>query len=252
MNYNNVQNRHNIEKDHFDKIFETEKKLNYYDMGFTNNVSERFREKLGNLNGQKVLEFGCGWGWFTKILAERGAEVWSFDISPEAVEETKALMKKMNLQNRVHVDVMAAEKLEYSPGQFDLVVGTAILHHLDLEQSLIEIRRVLKKGGKAIFMEPLGHNFFLNIYRWITPHKRTKDEMPICFDQFTLFNKYFSKFHHEEYYLISLFALVLYYFGSKKLMIKTRDLLLVLDGLILKKYPVFKKYCWYSIFEFEK
>jgi ubiquinone/menaquinone biosynthesis C-methylase UbiE len=203
--------------------------------------------KLGNLEGKKVIDYGCGRGWLTKTLANQGAEVWAFDISDEAVKKTKAMVESLNLQHRVHVDQMPAEALNYNSNMFDLIVGNAILHHVDLVASLKEMKRVLKQGGKAYFMEPLGHNLLLNLYRRMTPHLRSEDEVPMRFEQFTIIKDYFPKFEHEEYYLTVFFALFWYCMGLKNITLKTRDFLFKLDQLIFRFFPCAKKYCWYSV-----
>jgi SAM-dependent methyltransferase len=94
--------------------------------------------------------------------------------------------------NNTEFIAMNAEAMEFSDETFGLVYGKGILHHLDLEKSVSEIARVLKKDGTAIFMEPLGHNWFLNKFRSKTPELRTPDEHPLLFSDFDLFKKYFS------------------------------------------------------------
>jgi SAM-dependent methyltransferase len=76
-------------------------------------------------------------------------------------------------------DVMNAERMEFPAASFDLVCGFGILHHLDLEKSLREIARVLKPTGRAVFLEPLGHNPAINLFRRLTPSIRTPDEHPL-------------------------------------------------------------------------
>jgi demethylmenaquinone methyltransferase/2-methoxy-6-polyprenyl-1,4-benzoquinol methylase len=48
---------------------------------------------------------------------------------------------------------MPAEQLIYASGTFDVVIGNAILHHLELNTAIFEIKRVLKKGGRIIILE---------------------------------------------------------------------------------------------------
>lgn len=253
MNSGDIKKKHDSEMIFFDKTFGHKKKgSSFYDLGFKSIITSQFMQKLGNLEGKRVLEVGCGRGWLTRILATMGAEVWTFDISAEAVRETRAMTEKLNFQDKVHVDQMPAEKLTYDSGMFDIVVGNAILHHLDLNTSVKQIRRVLRKGGKAYFMEPLGHNPLLNLYRWITPHLRTDDEVPMRIKQFTIFKDNFTRFEHEEYYLTALFALLWYIMKLKSPILWTRDILFRFDRLILRILPFTRRYCWYSILELEK
>lgn len=252
MNSNNQVIKYDSEKKFFNRVFASKTKSSYYRIGFTSIIFNSLMNNLGNLEGKKVVDFGCGGGWLTKKLAGKGAEVWAFDISDEAVKKTKTMVERLNLQHRVHVDQMPAETLNYDSNIFDVIVGNAILHHVNLAASLKEIKRVLKKGGKAYFMEPLGHNLILNLYRRMTPHLRSEDEVPMRFEHFKIIKDYFYKFEHEEYYLTVLFALFCYFLGLKNLTLKTRDFLFRLDQLILGLFPRAKKYCWYTILIMEK
>jgi len=47
-----------------------------------------------------------------------------------------------------------AESLDFAPASFDSVVGSSVLHHLDIERALSEIHRVLVPGGRIAFSEP--------------------------------------------------------------------------------------------------
>ncbi len=58
-----------------------------------------------------------------------------------------------------------AEKLPWEDGSLDRVFTRSVLIHADLDAALAEIRRVLKPGGRAVFVEPLAANPFANLYR---------------------------------------------------------------------------------------
>jgi len=253
MRHKELKNRQNSEILFHDKKFsQSEKRQTYYDFGFKSIVFNRLMDEIGGIENKKVAEFGCGDGWFTKKLANKGAEVWTFDISIEAVNSTKVLIEKHNLQDRVHVGQMPAEKLTYDSDMFDLIVGNAILHHVDLVEALREIRRVLRAGGKAYFTEPLGHNPVLNLYRKRTPNIRSEDETPLRFEQYSLIQEYFPKFEHEEFYLTAVLSVLWHFLGFNSLMLKSRDILFKMDEKILHFVPSFRKYCWYSILKIEK
>jgi 2-polyprenyl-3-methyl-5-hydroxy-6-metoxy-1,4-benzoquinol methylase len=252
MDVKTIEERQKAEKEFHDKKFAEVRKVDYNELGFKRLIFSDMIEKIGDIRGKKVLEFGCGEGWFTKILARKGAEVWSFDISEEAVKKAESLMIRESLNDRVHLEQMAAENLRYDSDMFDLVVGIAILHHLDTASLIREIKRVLIPGGRAIFMEPLGHNPLLNFYRRMTPNVRSKDETPMRFEQFASIEQAFARFEHKEYYLTTIFALIFYFVGMNKLMLKTRDKLHRLDKEILDTFPTLSRYCWYSLLSFEK
>ena len=100
--------------------------------------------------GMTILELGCGAGYFTKELARSGAEIMAVDLSADLLEIAKANCPASN----VRYEIQDACALTYSNAAFDSVVGSSILHHLEIEPALREIRRVLKAGGTIYFTEP--------------------------------------------------------------------------------------------------
>lgn len=115
-------------------------------------------EFLGDLRGREVLELGCGMGTLSTLLAKSGARVWAFDLSPASVEVARRRAKLHGVADRVTFTVAAGEELPYEDERFDVTVGKAILHHLDVERAGPELHRVLRRGGRAAFSEPLGTN----------------------------------------------------------------------------------------------
>jgi SAM-dependent methyltransferase len=100
--------------------------------------------------GMSVLELGCGTGYFTRELARSGANVVAVDLSPELLEIAKLDCPGEN----VRYEIQNACALSYPDAVFDSVVGSSVLHHLDIKEALREIYRVLKSGGTIYFTEP--------------------------------------------------------------------------------------------------
>ena len=103
--------------------------------------------------GSRVLEAGCGPGFLAKLLKDRGADVTGTDVSRVGAERTA----RRGLVTH-HVDLDVA-RLPYPDQHFDTVVCNSNLEHLFyLEDNLNECLRVLRVGGKFIWMEPnTGH-----------------------------------------------------------------------------------------------
>lgn len=100
----------------------------------------------------RALEIGSGTGFFLLNLMQAGVmeRGTASDISPGMVEV--AVRNARGLELAVDGEVVDAETLPFADDTFDLVVGHAVLHHIpDLEQSLREIMRVLKPGGRFVF-----------------------------------------------------------------------------------------------------
>jgi 2-polyprenyl-3-methyl-5-hydroxy-6-metoxy-1,4-benzoquinol methylase len=100
--------------------------------------------------GMRVLELGCGTAYFTRELAETGAAITAIDISPELLEAARARCPADN----VKFEVQNAYELSHADASFDSVVGSSVLHHLELGRAISEIYRVLKPGGMICFTEP--------------------------------------------------------------------------------------------------
>jgi 2-polyprenyl-3-methyl-5-hydroxy-6-metoxy-1,4-benzoquinol methylase len=100
--------------------------------------------------GMTVLELGCGTGYLTQELARSGAEVVAIDISPELLEIAKANCSAPNVRYQIE----NAYAMSYDDAMFDSVVGSSVLHHLEIEDALRGVYRVLKPGGTIYFTEP--------------------------------------------------------------------------------------------------
>ncbi len=100
--------------------------------------------------GKRALEIGCGTGLFTRYFAETGAEIVAVDVAPELLE--KARQRDLPA-GRVTLLVRRFEDCEVE-GPFDAVVGSSVLHHLELDESLARIHDLLKPGGFMSFAEP--------------------------------------------------------------------------------------------------
>ncbi len=96
-----------------------------------------------------ILEVGCSGGPLLQALADQGyANVQGIDLSPAGI----GLCHQRNLKN---ASIMDATALAFADQQFDLVIASDILEHIDQEaKALSEWRRVLKPGGKLLVMVP--------------------------------------------------------------------------------------------------
>jgi SAM-dependent methyltransferase len=136
--------------------------------------------KLGDLPGERVLDYGCGHGMAAVVLARAGAGVTAFDLSPGYVAEARLRLAANGVAGTCVV--ADGEALPFPDHSFDAVWGNAVLHHLDLAKAGRELRRVLKPGGVAVFCEPWGGNPLLAFARRFLPYPgkdRTPDERPL-------------------------------------------------------------------------
>jgi hypothetical protein len=134
-----------------------------------------------------------------------------------------------------------------------MVIGFAILHHLDLKLAIADMYRVLKPGGVAYFAEPLGTNPLINLYRRLTPQYRTMDEEPLDLKALAPLLSKFSKVEHTDYYVTSLAAIALAYlpFGRRLYPAVNRQLM-KLDDELLRIFPSLGRLAWYTILTLRK
>jgi SAM-dependent methyltransferase len=107
-------------------------------------------EGAGLQPGVRALEIGCGTGMFTEMFAQSGAHIIAVDIS-------EALLQKARMRNLPAAQVQfLAKRFEDCEveGPFDAVLGSSVLHHLDIEEALAKIYSLLKPGGWMSFAEP--------------------------------------------------------------------------------------------------
>jgi len=91
--------------------------------------------------GRRELECGCGFG------------ALAIDMASVAVSGG---LRNMELR------VDNAEQLALPDKSVDVVVGTGIVHHLDIGKATRQVRRVLSNSGIALFAKPRGHDPVLN------------------------------------------------------------------------------------------
>ena len=76
--------------------------------------------------------------------------------------------------------------------KFDVVFGNSILHHMDSQKARDSISDLLHKSGEFLFLEPMGHNPLINLYRYLTPNERTPDEHPFLLNDFEIYEEKFK------------------------------------------------------------
>jgi SAM-dependent methyltransferase len=106
----------------------------------------------------RILEFGCGVGWLSLYLAQRGYDVLGVDIAEEAIAQARASRDARGLN---HADFVAADYESFeAPASFDFVIFHDALHHAEDERTALTCAwKSLKPGGSVITLEPgSGHH----------------------------------------------------------------------------------------------
>ncbi len=167
-------------------------------------IQRRALDYLGPVQGKRLLL--CGVGAEAVLFARAGAEVYGFDISDCQIESVRKLSRRSGLGGRVRIESMPFERMSYPDASFDMAFGDAILHHIDLASGGAELARVLKRGGRASFIEPFGENPLLEFARRHLPYPgkgRTCDEQPLRYADIHKFGAPFAETRLQEYALLS-------------------------------------------------
>ncbi|MGI5825807.1 MAG: class I SAM-dependent methyltransferase [Patescibacteria group bacterium] len=107
----------------------------------------------------RILDIGCGHGDFMQDIYRKTSEVYGLDPDSRAIEKNQIIKKKT---------VGNAESLPYKENFFDMVVLAWVLEHLNApERVFAEICRVLKPGGRVVFLTPNDNNYNVWLSRLI-------------------------------------------------------------------------------------
>jgi len=109
------------------------------------------------IRGLRVLDAGCGHGYYFMHLALNGAQVIGVDLAVRDVGKGARLAGHLGLAGRQAVDGGATylagslTDLPFADGTFDMVVCNSVLEHIPAdERALAEMRRVLRVGGRLV------------------------------------------------------------------------------------------------------
>ncbi|PSB42853.1 SAM-dependent methyltransferase [Cyanosarcina cf. burmensis CCALA 770] len=214
--------------------------------------------QMGDVQGKKILDLGCGAGENSVYFAKKGALCMAADYSPGMVEVALDLAAKNGV--KIEGRTMDASALDCPDNSFDFVYAANLLHHLpDPRAAILEMHRVLKPGGKACFWEPLKHNPIINVYRRIATKVRTEDEMPLDIAIVKFIERNFSHTNYDTFWIATLWIFLQFYLIErvdpnkerywKKIIIEHQRLAPAYLRLekwdkLLKKIPGMKRYAW--------
>jgi ubiquinone/menaquinone biosynthesis C-methylase UbiE len=130
-------------------------------LGFKNNYINFMQHKIlsdnmGDLNGKRVLDLGCGIGRFTKLLQDLGADVIGIDSCND--------MLKHNSGKTV---CAPTDNLPFEDKYFDVVLSVWTLQYLDLKplvKTVEEINRVLNVDGDVYLIEQISDHGYDYVY----------------------------------------------------------------------------------------
>lgn len=210
---------------------------------------------LAKNEGPYFLDCACGAGQLSIWLAQQGKKVWAFDFSESAIDIAKKSAEISGVDKMISYELMDARHLQYEDEFFDIITGKDCIHHLiKFPDAIREMVRVLKTGGKAVFVEPLALNPIINVLRFINIYfnKRLGEHM---------LNKSDLKFLECEFGSIQLDHFSVFSTFSKLIPGQFRQVAVIkrlcvildmLDVYILKRLPFLNHYASVCYMELTK
>jgi ABC-2 type transport system ATP-binding protein len=127
-----------------------------YDNGVNYIVGKDIQQKIikllsEELNMGEVIEFGCGTGYFTKIIAKNANHVTATDLSDEMLEEAK---KKLKSYQNIKIKKADCENITSPSSKFNTVFMANVIHFIkNPDKALSESYRILKNEGLILLVD---------------------------------------------------------------------------------------------------
>jgi SAM-dependent methyltransferase len=124
-------------------------KLNPYQYSLTTRLKEDWVLKFLNPRpGERVLDVGCGLGYFISLMNQRGVTPYGLDYSIES-------LKFVSRETHGHFTSCSAEALPFADDLFDKILFADVIEHLENDEAAVaEIARVAKNGAKIVVVTP--------------------------------------------------------------------------------------------------
>lgn len=116
----------------------------------------QLQEMVPAMQGKKVLDLGCGYGWFSRWAANEGAEVvLGIDLSEKMLQKAKS----MTNDNRIQYQQGDISDFNLPEKKFDIVFSSLAIHYLaDFETFMLRVQQHTHKGGH--FIASIEHPIF--------------------------------------------------------------------------------------------
>jgi ubiquinone/menaquinone biosynthesis C-methylase UbiE len=105
-------------------------------------------EEVVELNGKALLEVGCGDGRLTALLADKAETITAIDPDEPSIEAARRNIGGVNFL------IGSGDRLDFADESFDIVLFSYSLHHQDCVKALAEAKRVARKDGQILIIEP--------------------------------------------------------------------------------------------------
>jgi 2-polyprenyl-3-methyl-5-hydroxy-6-metoxy-1,4-benzoquinol methylase len=157
---------------------------------------EEILSLLGNFRNKKILDAGCGGGFYSIPLAMLSDEIYTLDISLKNLE---ILKKRSESLSNVHISRGDIENLPYNSDFFDFILLLGVLEHLPNTRKAVEdLRRVLAPKGKILCLVPNHNGVFWRINKLKSKFRSGSGENDLSQPEYSLNSKYLIRIFEEN------------------------------------------------------
>jgi 2-polyprenyl-3-methyl-5-hydroxy-6-metoxy-1,4-benzoquinol methylase len=198
---------------------------------------------LGSVKGCRVLDYGCGQGEESIYLAKMGANVTAIDISPVGIRLTNERASLNGVGDRVRAMLMRCDPTEFQSESFDVIHGFGILHHIGLRVGMMEVKRLLRPGGRGLFFEHMANSKLIERFR---PKEKdyTKGERPVTWKEIQMMRSEFSRLVARPFHIASRLR--------KRVRVLNRPLVKRVDHAVLSALPFMRHFASGLVIYLEK
>lgn len=213
---------------------------------FTAPATAEGLDQLEPLEGKKVLELGTGHGQGAVHLVARGARVVALDISPRRCAEGERQIAGAPVARSIRFCAARAERLPFADASFDSIFARDVLMYADPKLVVAECRRVVRPGGRVVFVESLAGPFFLRAFRWFTsPRSYRGFTRHLGFSELREVGGSMACTHVRAHYLFSLLAFAaLFWMKTPRFHEFLLERLHPIDRTILHHIPFLSRWAW--------
>ena len=209
---------------------------------------EWLRRQVGDVSGRRLVDLGGGMGVHGLIWARSGARVVVADAALERMRVMRRLAERAGLGERVACVAARAEAMPFAANCADVIFTKSVLIHTDLPRAAGEIHRVLKRGGRGAFIEPLDRNPIIRLYRrFFAP--RVWKSITRYFDAEAMaeLRRPFGRLRWKPFYLLSAGSFFWQY-GWRSLPRFRRSLRRWrrAEVPVLRRFPALERWSWFA------
>lgn len=213
------------------------------------------RDLLGPLEGRRIVDCGCGIGNTAIMFARRGATVQGFDVDDAVLAEARQIAEDNDVS--IEYSKQWFETIDYPDASFDLAFGSCVIHHVDVEKAAQQLGRVLRPGGKAVFIENSNRNPLLMLARsrvvgrfGVPKYGDDEEEHPLRDDEIERLRQAFPGRITVHFPALVLFRLLDFYVFRRRSRLLT-SMMRGLDGAV-GSIRWLRRYSYFQILEFQR